>query len=607
MPKLKHPSIVPAHSCRQELHRRIVRRVGLAHHIWLVGVWLVLVTGLSRPVYAASKPPTPMTFVVTNTNDSGPDSLRQAILDANANSGADSIDFDLPGCPCAIELSGGQLEINEDVSINGPGLRDQQFDLILSANSASRLFVINSGAVSISGLVLLNGYVEEPAEFGGGAILNWSSDPLTLTEVFLYGNQAAGSSTVGGAIANFSAPLILNRVAAAYNQAAYGGVVYSETGAVTVTDSFFFINASASGGGAMLIGNVFCGNRQTLCSPEALKDNQRPGEEAVLTNVIFASNYENPGSLGGGALLTAVPATLAHVTFIDNGSYVGVGHTVATYANVTLMNTLIADSSAATDNCYGSVADGGGNLSWPDTGCPGLNSDPLLGTFDYHGGPNQFPTISLLPNSPALDAIPAGTNGCGDVYTTDGRGLPRPQNGACDIGAYEAQMVCDLAPNSSYTVGDVQFHVQTDGVGDIDCIEIKPFVDNHPSATPGLQTGAFWRIDATNSSGDPASGYMLDLTITTSFVPTAQDKLCRYTGATWDCMAHAFDAGLQTITRQNVAQFSDWAAGAGDPLAVTLSQQGQAAQPDVFRPLAAAMMLLGMLSAAFLTRRARQH
>src|SRR5262245_50990246 len=37
------------------------------------------------------------TFTVTNTNDSGAGSLRQAILDANANVGADTIAFAIPG------------------------------------------------------------------------------------------------------------------------------------------------------------------------------------------------------------------------------------------------------------------------------------------------------------------------------------------------------------------------------------------------------------------------------------------------------------------------------------------------------------------------------
>ncbi len=50
---------------------------------------VLLCTG-SLPLAAA-------TFTVTNTNDSGPGSLRQAIVDANANAGADTIAFNIPG------------------------------------------------------------------------------------------------------------------------------------------------------------------------------------------------------------------------------------------------------------------------------------------------------------------------------------------------------------------------------------------------------------------------------------------------------------------------------------------------------------------------------
>src|SRR5262245_41475840 len=39
----------------------------------------------------------PSTFSVLNTNDSGPGSLRQAIVDANANAGSDVIGFNLAG------------------------------------------------------------------------------------------------------------------------------------------------------------------------------------------------------------------------------------------------------------------------------------------------------------------------------------------------------------------------------------------------------------------------------------------------------------------------------------------------------------------------------
>src|SRR6185503_9371561 len=66
------------------------------------------------------------TFVVTNKNDSGPGSLRQAILDANANPGADTITFDpdVFAAPDTIDLTTpwdssnfSALVINEAVTI----------------------------------------------------------------------------------------------------------------------------------------------------------------------------------------------------------------------------------------------------------------------------------------------------------------------------------------------------------------------------------------------------------------------------------------------------------------------------------------------------------
>jgi hypothetical protein len=63
------------------------------------------------------------------------------------------------------------------------------------------------------------------------------------------------------------------------------------------------------------------------------------------------------------------------------------------------------------------------------------NASPLLGALTNNGGP----TFTMLPGvgSPLIDAIPNGTAGCGTTVTTDQRGVARPGNGACDIGAVE--------------------------------------------------------------------------------------------------------------------------------------------------------------------------
>ena len=95
----------------------------------------------------------------------------------------------------------------------------------------------------------------------------------------------------------------------------------------------------------------------------------------------------------------------------------------------TLQNSIAAAN--ATPSCAG-ITDGGHNISFPDAGCPGANVDPKLGALADNGGPTK--TRALEPGSPALDAVPAGGAGCA---ATDQRGVARPQEAACDIGAYE--------------------------------------------------------------------------------------------------------------------------------------------------------------------------
>src|SRR5580765_3091210 len=80
------------------------------------------------------------TVTVTSTADSGPGSLRSAIAAASAG---DTIDFAIAGP--AIILTSGELAVNLDLTIQGPGAGA----LALSGNHSSRVFNIN-GNVTIS-------------------------------------------------------------------------------------------------------------------------------------------------------------------------------------------------------------------------------------------------------------------------------------------------------------------------------------------------------------------------------------------------------------------------------------------------------------------------
>jgi hypothetical protein len=60
------------------------------------------------------------TFTVTNTSDSGPGSLRQAILDANATAQVDLIDFNIGGGGLQTIQPGTALpKIKRPVTIDG--------------------------------------------------------------------------------------------------------------------------------------------------------------------------------------------------------------------------------------------------------------------------------------------------------------------------------------------------------------------------------------------------------------------------------------------------------------------------------------------------------
>src|SRR5262249_9190398 len=59
-------------------------------------------------------------FHVSSLADGGAGSLRDAVARANAHTGADVIVFN-DGLAGTIALSGGELDLTDDVKINGPG------------------------------------------------------------------------------------------------------------------------------------------------------------------------------------------------------------------------------------------------------------------------------------------------------------------------------------------------------------------------------------------------------------------------------------------------------------------------------------------------------
>ena len=353
-----------------------------------------------------------MTFTVINTADSGLGSLRDAIIQANANPGSDTINFQ-PGLNGTITLTSGKLPtITDPLTISGPGAAL----MTISGNHASLIFEVASGVmVNISDLSIVNGF-----NFVGGAIFN-NGGTLFVSNSVLSGNN----SSAGGGVANLGGFLTITNCTMSGNTAAGGGV-YNAGGVVLINSSTMSNNFATGGGG------VF---------------NQ--GGTMTLTNSTISGNMATLGNfaLGGGIFIDSGIVRVSNCTLSGNLALNGGGGIRAIGGIVNIKNTIVANSiggdcvvtSPGTLNAFGV------NVSTDGT-CPGFTqvsaTQLKLAPLSNYGGHTK--THALLRGSVAIDAVTDCTDLAGNLITQDQRGVMRPidgncdQNAQCDVGSFEA-------------------------------------------------------------------------------------------------------------------------------------------------------------------------
>jgi uncharacterized repeat protein (TIGR01451 family) len=353
-------------------------------------------------------------FTVTNLSDGaapGPaGSLRKAISDANANSGADRILFDssLTG---NVGLTSGSLPITEALEVQGTGADKLGIDAYFSN---TRIFYVNptvaGDPVTISGLSMSYGHTTG----SGGAIVNVDAK-LAVEDSFLYANSSSFSGIGGGAIEDSGA--------------------YASGSQTTIRNTTITGNAASNGsgggvGGFMQIGNVI--------------------------NSTIAHNYAY--NFGGGFFSNDNGADFQNSTVAGNYAYNAGGGVVNGTGgpNTSFLNSIVGDNAAqasAPDLLGSDPFDAdfslienttGVTLNSSVTGSNIVGSDPRL---PYYLAFNGGPTPTLVPdyNSPVIDQ---GKTAGG--VTTDQRGFTRPfdlpsfSNSAAtgadgaDMGAVEA-------------------------------------------------------------------------------------------------------------------------------------------------------------------------
>jgi|GEM_PF-1703164 len=342
--------------------------------------------------------------------DDGLCTLREAITAANTNTatggclagsatGTDSIRISVND---PITLAGSQLPVvTSPIIITGAGPEKTIIQAAASPNVATdRIFGVESGG-------------------------NLTLNQLTMRHgVCLSQCHGSGFGAAGGAIFNNGFLTIINSTFSD-NSAESGGAIFNYR-ILTVVNSLFSRN-QATGGGAIY------SFYSTAESHLAI---------TTVTNSTFSDN--NVTGIGGG-IRTLEETTVTNSTFSGNSAGNG-GGGVSSHGRLYLQNTIVANNSGG--NCEATfttmIIDRGGNLSWPDSTCPGINADPKLGPLAKNGGPTQ--TMALLAGSAAIDA--AEDVNCPDA---DQRGGARPQGSHCDIGAYEFGATIIVLP----TFGDV--------------------------------------------------------------------------------------------------------------------------------------------------------
>lgn len=338
-------------------------------HVTSAAICLTLACALTISAHAT-------TIIVSNTNDNGLGSLRQALADAN-----DGDTIDATGISGVITLTTGQLLVDKSVTINGAGAGA----LAVDGNTTSRVFQTATGeTVSMSGLTIRNSQGGE-----GGAILNVDTAMLTIINSTLSGNTAG----FGGGVFNSGTLTIINSTFSS-NMASEGGGIYnSGSGVLTISNSTFSGNtASETGGGVFNIGTLQVANSTVSDNSAAFL----AGGVLNFNNLEIGNTILNRGTSG--------------VSIYSNGDGL-----------VTSLGYNISSD------------DGSGILTGPGDQ---TNTDPVLGPLQDNGGPTL--THALLPGSPAVNAgDPAFTPP--PFFDQRGSGFFRVRNGRIDIGSFEVQ------------------------------------------------------------------------------------------------------------------------------------------------------------------------
>jgi CSLREA domain-containing protein len=328
--------------------------------------------------------PAPQQFVVTSTADA---------VDGAPGDGV---------CATATgecTLRAAVMEANEGDDRVAVVLQPQTYHLTLAGSdedggATGDLDVHRSVQIVGRGAVIDGDALDRVFDLHGGSV--------ELLQLTVQRGSVAGD---GGGIRNHAAGLHLHEAAVVGNSASgAGGGLFNGTSAGVVNASFFDNTAGANLGGGAANG---------------------PTGQLIVVGTTITGN--RAGDAGGGLASFSAAAT----------NRLQIGHSIVT-GNGTLADGTASDCATsggpglpATIESWGFNFESGTSCDLVATGDG--RGDPQLGAMVVQDGTPPF--RRLLPGSPLIDAIAAGTDRC--QGGADQRGMSRPQGPGCDIGSVE--------------------------------------------------------------------------------------------------------------------------------------------------------------------------
>ena len=334
-------------------------------------------------------------YTVINLANTGPGSLRQAILSANGHAGLDSIKFSPGLIDSTITLAGysvgalsffAQININDDLIIDASLLAG---GITISGNNLTRIFGVTDASVDLTlknitvtngkttvdkvgGIDCAAGSVFDPVTFSsGGAIC--AEGNITLIDSTISNSGTEGSNADGGGF-----------YAAGEVSLSNSTISGNSTSGTDADGGGFFTNSAAS-----LLDSVVSSNIRTGIEGRGAGFFAQ-GEVSLITSIISDneqtnSSYDNfsTNDLGGGFFASGNVSLSNSV--VSGNRMVGAGAQGGGFhcsGNVTLINSTISNNRVT----YYSGTAGGfyarGNVS--------LNNSTVSNNFAYAGNGDAF-------------------------------------------------------------------------------------------------------------------------------------------------------------------------------------------------------------------------